>query len=85
MQWKARSHAAYHGYSHLSGIEMTSALTMWYQRWLRPSADAGVERVGAVLPEPAVDVVVVVLLRPEHARERLAHDPRVVRVERRPG
>ena len=24
--WKARSHAAYHGYSHLSGIEMTSAL-----------------------------------------------------------
>ena len=25
-QWKARSHAAYHGYSHLSGIEMTSPL-----------------------------------------------------------
>ena len=25
-QWNARSHAAYHGYSHLSGIEMTSAL-----------------------------------------------------------
>ena len=25
-QWKARSHAAYQGYSHLSGIEMTSAL-----------------------------------------------------------
>ncbi len=26
--WNARSHAAYQGYSHLSGIEMTSALTM---------------------------------------------------------
>jgi hypothetical protein len=25
-QWKARSHAAYQGYSHLSGMEMTSAL-----------------------------------------------------------
>ena len=25
-QWNARSHAAYHGYSHLSGMEMTSAL-----------------------------------------------------------
>ena len=25
-QWNARSHAAYHGYSHLSGIEMTSSL-----------------------------------------------------------
>jgi hypothetical protein len=24
--WNARSHAAYHGYSHLSGIEMMSAL-----------------------------------------------------------
>ena len=24
--WKARSHAAYHGYSHLSGMEMTSSL-----------------------------------------------------------
>src|SRR5688500_1272665 len=26
--WNARSHAAYHGYSHLSGIEMMSALCM---------------------------------------------------------
>ncbi len=25
MQWKARSHAAYQGYSHLSGMEMTSS------------------------------------------------------------
>src|SRR4030095_767991 len=27
--WKARSHAAYHGYSHLSGMEMMSSLSMW--------------------------------------------------------
>ena len=27
--WKARSQAAYQGYSHLSGIEMMSSLTMW--------------------------------------------------------
>jgi hypothetical protein len=27
--WKARSQAAYQGYSHLSGIEITSALSMW--------------------------------------------------------
>ncbi len=27
--WNARSHAAYQGYSHLSGIEMTSAFSMW--------------------------------------------------------
>src|SRR5580765_6561297 len=29
--WNARSHAAYHGYSHLSGIEITSAFTMCAQ------------------------------------------------------
>ncbi len=34
-QWKARSQAANHGYSHLSGIEMTSPATMWNQATLR--------------------------------------------------
>ena len=29
MVWNARSHAAYQGYSHLSGIEMIWSLTMW--------------------------------------------------------
>ena len=29
MVWKARSHAAYQGYSHLSGMEMTSRFSMW--------------------------------------------------------
>ena len=33
--WNARSQAAYHGYSHLSGIEMTSPLNMWNQSALR--------------------------------------------------
>src|SRR5881394_1476843 len=46
--WKARSQAAYHGYSHLSGIEMTSELCMWCQRSLRGTAGrgVGVERRG---------------------------------------
>jgi len=34
--WKARSHAAYHGYSHLSGIEITSRLNRFDQSWFRP-------------------------------------------------
>ena len=33
--WKARSHAAYHGYSHLSGIEMMSSFSMWYHSEFR--------------------------------------------------
>ena len=36
-QWKARSHAAYHGYSHGSGIEITSWLLRWRHSWLRPA------------------------------------------------
>ena len=28
MQWNAKSHAAYHGYSHLSGMEITWSFTM---------------------------------------------------------
>ena len=36
--WKARSQAAYQGYSHLSGIETTSALTMWAHWALRTAA-----------------------------------------------
>ena len=35
-QWKARSQAAYQGYSHGSGIEMTSWLVMCHQWLLRP-------------------------------------------------
>ena len=40
-QWKARSQAAYQGYSHLSGIEMTSRLKMCPQRALRPCSRLG--------------------------------------------
>ena len=35
MVWKAKSHAAYQGYSHLSGMEMTSLLSMWNHSGLR--------------------------------------------------
>ena len=41
MTWKARSQAAYHGYSHLSGIEMMSALYMWCQWSLRGALRTG--------------------------------------------
>ena len=33
--WKARSQAAYQGYSHLSGIEMMCSFSMWYQSRFR--------------------------------------------------
>ena len=33
--WKAKSHAAYHGYSHLSGIEIMSLFSMWNHSVLR--------------------------------------------------
>jgi len=35
-QWNAMSHAANHGYSHLSGIDSTSPAAKWRQLWLRP-------------------------------------------------
>ena len=83
MTWKARSQAAYHGYSHLSGIEMMSALYMWCQWSLRGAACVRLERIRAVLLEPLVDVVVVELLGPQHAGERLPHDVGRVGAERR--
>ena len=78
-QWKARSHAANHGYSHLSGIDMMSKASNVRQRALRPSSrDAGRRRLRRVAVEPARDVVVVELLAPEHPGERLAQDERLV-------
>ena len=75
--WKARSHDAYHGYSHVSGIEITSSLTMWNQLRLRTSRAVGVaQRVDVVLLEPAVEVEEVVLLAPQHPGQRLAHHRR---------
>ncbi len=35
-QWNARSQAAYHGYSQVSGMEITSQLVMCFQCALRP-------------------------------------------------
>ena len=82
--WKARSQAAYQGYSHLSGIEMTSPLYMWCQCSLRGAAFRDrLERVGAPLLEPLVHVVVVELLGPEHPRQGLPHHVGRVGVQRR--
>mmetsp|Transcript_141771 Transcript_141771/g.440775 ORF Transcript_141771/g.440775 Transcript_141771/m.440775 type:complete len:221 (-) Transcript_141771:379-1041(-) len=49
MQWKARSQVAYHGNSHLSGIEMMSLLHMWSQSLLRMArrASGGLEQAGS--------------------------------------
>ena len=33
--WKAKSQAAYQGYSHLSGMEMMSSFSMWYHSEFR--------------------------------------------------
>ena len=42
--------------------------------WLRTPAGWRAQRVRGVLPEPEVEVEVVVLLRPQHPGEGLAHD-----------
>ena len=78
-QWKARSQAAYHGYSHGSGIEITSMLFRCVHSRLRPFQRAvrRRRRVGLAL-EPAQHVVVEELLAPEHPGERLAHHERLV-------
>ena len=72
-QWNARSHAAYHGYSHLSGIEITSALFRCAHSRLRPclrlSGGGGVARVAV---QPFRHVVIEELLAPDHAGEGLA-------------
>ena len=41
MVWKARSQAAYQGYSHLSGIEMMCWFTMWNHSLFRPERRRG--------------------------------------------
>ena len=51
-------------------------------RVARRPVPIGCERIGAAFGQPHVDVVVVVLLRPHHARERLPHHPLVIVIER---
>ena len=79
--WNARSQAAYQGYSHLSGMEMTSPFSMWNHSVFRTPRRTARERVRLVLLQPPVEVEVVVLLRPEHTGERLAVDPALILVE----
>ena len=71
--WKARSQAAYQGYSHLSGIEMMSLFSMWNHSEFREASISGMEGVGVVLVQPVVAVEEEELLAPEHAGEGLAH------------
>ena len=55
---------------------------MWCQWSLRGARLTGrLEGVGTALLQPLVDIVVVELLGPQHARQRLPHDVRRVRVE----
>ena len=84
MVWKARSQAAYHGYSHLSGIEMMSALSMWNHSVFRtPLAGLLEQRMALVLAQPPLQVEVVELLAPQHAGQRLAMHAPLVLAERR--
>ena len=78
MVWNARSHAAYHGYSHLSGIEMMCSFTMWNHSLFRICLAARPHRIGAVFLEPFVHVETEVLLAPEHPGQCLAHDAGLV-------
>ena len=69
------SHAANHGYSHLSGIDSTSPAAKWRQLWLRPVLrSSGGRRPVLVAVEPAIHHVAVVLLAPQHAGKRLTLD-----------
>ena len=73
--WNARSQAANHGYSHLSGIEMMSRL-----KEVRPVAIAAeLSRWPAALAvriavEPVSNDVVVELFAPQQARVSLPRD-----------
>ncbi len=72
-QWNARSHAAYHGYSQASGIEMTSALLRCRHAELRAFRRSGGGGAPAGSPcSHCVHIVVVELLAPEQSGEGLA-------------
>ena len=79
MVWNARSQAAYHGYSHLSGMEITSAFSMWNHSVFRTPCAGGLEqRMALVLAQPVLQIEVVVLLAPQHSRQRLAMHPALI-------
>ena len=78
--WKARSQAANHGYSQGSGIDRMSRASRLSQPALRPvAAFRRWRRLRRVAVQPALHVVAVELLAPDHPGERLAgHQARVV-------
>ena len=83
-QWNARSQAANHGYSQVSGIEMTSRAHRWGHASLRtPRAPGRRRRLAGIALEPVLDDVVVELARPQEAGVGLADDVALGRVERR--
>ena len=84
--WKAKSQAAYQGYSHLSGMEMMSAFSMWNHSMFRRAAVANVEqRMAFVLGQPLLQVEVVELLAPQHSSQSLTVHPALVFVQRTGG
>ena len=81
MQWKPRSQAANHGYSHGSGIASTSNASRCRQPALRPWRwRLRRRRRARVAVEPAADVVGVHLLAPDEPGAGLAQDPHALGV-----
>jgi len=69
------------GYSHLSGMEITSALYRWVHSWLRPFLRCGADRAAGITLQPIPNHVVIELLGPEHSSKALAHHVLCVRRE----
>ena len=74
-QWNARSHAANHGYSQPSGIEITSRAHRFSQPRLRPCARRRRRRrLRRIAVHPVLDDVVIELARPHEPGVRLPDD-----------
>ncbi len=71
---KSQVPAAYPGYSHLSGMEMISSFTHVEPLGLRIKPRWSTLELRAVFHEPGFQIIYVVLLGPEHARQGLPHN-----------
>ena len=78
MVWNARSHAAYQGYSHLSGIEMMCWFTMWNHSLFRMKRPPGFIGSTPCSSSHLSTSKTEILLGPEHSGQRLAHDEGLV-------
>jgi hypothetical protein len=74
-QWKLRSHAANHGYSHGSGIASTSNESRWRQPWLRPclrrSGGSGMPGSPSSQRRTLYGYICLLQTRPAHAWRRM--------------